>query len=525
MVQRILGIVFWLGGALVVAALAIRFGVPAQAHNASYLAWGGLVCILLYALGQWRDIAHAFGRRQARYATMSAMSVLLVLGILAAINYIGAQQNKRWDLTAGQQFSLSDQSLNVLAKLDSPMHLMVFVQEQDFQLYRDRLREYEYASSHITTEYIDPDRQQALAQQHEIQQYGTILVNYEGRTERTTDNIEQSITNAIIKAVSGVERKVYFTQGHGEKDHTSSQRDGYNVIAEAFQLENYSVASVALAQTGTVPEDASVVIIAGPTVDFFPNEIDAIKTYLARAGKVLLLIDPPERPDSPPLTNLLALAREWNIEVGDDVVVDMSGMGSFIGTDASVPVVANYPIHPITDRFTVLTAFPLARSVSPGSGEVKGGYVQTFLESSPQSWAEHDLDRLVTSGEVAFDEGQDTRGPISLGVALSVHELEAETPQFEDHDAVPQEMRFAVIGDSDFASNAVLGIAGNRDLFMNTVGWLSQQENLISVRPREPEDRRLTLTAIQQRNMLWLSLAIIPGVIFGAGVYTWWRRR
>jgi ABC-type uncharacterized transport system involved in gliding motility auxiliary subunit len=171
-----------------------------------------------------------------------------------------------------------------------------------------------------------------------------------------------------------------------------------------------------------------------------------------------------------------------------------------------------------------MTAYPMARSVSPGSGEVKGGYVQKFLESSPQSWAETDLKRLMESGEVAFDEGSaDQRGPISLGVAVTASSM---TPAPDaDPSAPPQEMRFAVIGDSDFASNAVLGIAGNRDLFMNTVGWLSQQENLISIRPREAADRRITLTATQQTNMLWLSLLVVPGVIFGTGIYTWWRRR
>jgi len=524
MLTRILGIVFWLGAALVVSALAIRFVVPAQAHYSVYLAWGGLGCMLLYTLGQWREIGRMFGRRQARHATLSLASVLVVLGILVAVNYIGQRQNKRWDLTAGQQFSLSDQSRNVLAKLDAPMHIMVFAQEPDFPLYRDRLREYEYGSRQIATDYIDPDKQQALAQQHEVQQYGTIIVDYKGRSERTTDNLEQNITNAIIRAVSGVERKVYFTTGHGEKDHTSSQRDGYNVIVEQFKLENYGVATVTLAQTGAVPDDASVLVIAGPKLDFFPAEIEAIKAYLAKMGKVLLLIDPPERLDSPPLTNLIALAKEWNVEIGDNVVVDMSGMGSFIGTDASVPVVANYPVHAITDRFTVMTAYPMARSVAPGSGEVKGGYVQTFLESSPQSWAETDLKRLMESGEVAFDEGSaDARGPIALGVAVTAS---STTPMPDaDPSAPPQEMRFAVIGDSDFASNAVLGIAGNRDLFMNTVGWLSQQENLISIRPREAADRRITLTATQQSNMLWLSLLIVPGLIFGTGIYTWWRRR
>src|SRR5438477_13175083 len=144
MLNRILSLVGWLGTALVFVAVAIRFGMPAKDQYAYYLAWAGLVCVLAYTLGQWREIAKVFGRRQARYGTLAATSVLVVLGILIAINYIGAKQNKRWDLTANKQFSLSDQSRNILTKLDSPLQVLVFAKEPDFPQFQDKLKEYEY---------------------------------------------------------------------------------------------------------------------------------------------------------------------------------------------------------------------------------------------------------------------------------------------------------------------------------------------------------------------------------------------
>src|SRR5437899_5301262 len=126
MMNRILSLVGWLGTAMVFIAVAIRFGFPAKEQYAYYLAWAGLVCVLAYTLGQWREIAKIFARRQMRYGTLAATSVAVVLGILVAINYIGSKQHKRWDLTANKQFSLSDQSRTVLSKLDSPMQVMVF---------------------------------------------------------------------------------------------------------------------------------------------------------------------------------------------------------------------------------------------------------------------------------------------------------------------------------------------------------------------------------------------------------------
>jgi ABC-type uncharacterized transport system involved in gliding motility auxiliary subunit len=199
MLNRIVGFIGWLGFAAVLGALAIRFGYPAKDQYASYLAYAGLVCLLIYILGQWRDIAKLFSGRQARYGTLSAVSVLIVLGILVAINYIGSRQNKRWDLTANQQFSLSDQTRNVLKKLDSPLQIMVFDKEDGFQRFKDKLREYEYSSNKVSTEYVDPDKKPTIASQNQIQQYGTILFKYKDRSERITTDAEQDITTAIIK--------------------------------------------------------------------------------------------------------------------------------------------------------------------------------------------------------------------------------------------------------------------------------------------------------------------------------------
>jgi gliding motility-associatede transport system auxiliary component len=529
MLQRILGLVFWLGMLLVLAAFGIRFGYPRWEQYATYLAWGGLACVVLYTLGQWREIAKVFGGRRARYGTLAGTSVLVVLGIMIAVNYIGAKQNKRWDLTTNKSFSLSDQSRNTVAKLDAPLEIKVFAKEDEFQRYKDRLNEYQYASKNVKTEYIDPDKKPTIAGENQIKQYGTIVFNYKGRAERITADTEQDITNGIIKVVTGQQKKVYFTQGHGERDMAGVDRDGYGTIAMGLKGENYTVDKVVLAQQGAVPDDAAVVVVAGPKTDFFPPEIDALKKYLDKAGKLLLELDPPAKADSPPLANLIALAHDWGFDVGNNVVVDASGMGRLIGTDASVPVAADYPPHPITQGFSFITAFPLARSVTPVEGGVNGHTAQPFVNTSPRSWAETDIKGLLTTGKVALDESKgDKKGPITIAAAVSAAATAAPAATGAppaDPQAPKPETRVVVIGDSDFAANNGLGIQGNRDLFMNIVGWLSQQENLISIRPKEPDDRRLTMTATQQVNVTWLSWVIIPGTIFIAGVYTWWRRR
>jgi ABC-type uncharacterized transport system involved in gliding motility auxiliary subunit len=526
MFKKIAGIIGWLGTALVCGAVAIRFLKPEWERYAYWGAWAGLVCVLVYTLSQWRDISGAFRRRQTRFGTLAVASILIVLGILVAINYIGSRQNKRWDLTASGQFSLSDQTRKVLLQLDSPLKAYVFEKALELERFKDRLREYEYVTNKLSVEYVDVDKKPALARTLQVQAYGTVVFEYKGRTERVTGDSEQDLTNAIIKVVTGQQKKVYFVQGHGEKDPANSERTGYNGIAQALQRDNFGFDKLVLAQAGDVPADASVVVVAGPRIDLYPQEIAAIRKYLDKGGKMLLMIDPPDKSDSPPFAGLQSLVTEWGFQVGNNIVVDASGMGQLIGADASVPVAANYPQHPITERFNFLTAYPLARSVSPIPGGTSLRTPQTFIETSPRSWAETDIDKFLKTGEVELDEKKgDKKGPVSIGAAVSAVAANAPAPAAGDADQRKPETRVVVVGDSDFAANYALNIQGNKDLFLNTINWLAQQENLIAIRPKEPNDRRLTLTADQTRRIFWLAILIIPGIIFGTGVYTWWRRR
>ena len=334
----------------------------------------------------------------------------------------------------------------------------------------------------------------------------------------TSDN-EQDITNGIIKVVSGQQRKVYFTQGHGEKDTTSADRDGYNAIAAALGRENYTVEKLVVAQQGAVPDDASVVVVAGPRTDFFPPEVDALKKYLDKQGKLLLEIDPPDKADSPPLTNLIALAHDWGIQVGNNVVVDVSGMGRLIGTDASVPVAASYPSHPITAALHVHDGVPAgARGVAGRRRRERPHGADVRRDQPAQLGGDRHQGAAVDAARCRSTRTRATRRDRSPSrSAVTATAAAATPPKPGEADAPKPETRVVVFGDSDFAANAGLGIQGNRDLFMNTIGWLSQQENLISIRPKEADDRRITLTATQQANVIWLSLLIIPGFMFGDG--------
>jgi ABC-type uncharacterized transport system involved in gliding motility auxiliary subunit len=520
-VQRVLGLVGWFGTALVFAAVAVRFFKPEWYEYAIYGAWAGLVCVLLYVFGG----AMASDKRQMRYGAMASISVLVVLGILIAVNYLSNRQNKRWDLTTNKQFSLSEQTVQLLHKLDAPVKFLVFDQETNFDRFRDRLNEYDYNSDKVSVEYVDADKKPVLARQYEIQSYGTVVIEYKDRKERVTSDSEQDITNALIKAVSGQEHTVYFIEGHGEKDPTSTEREGYSGTVDMLRRDNYKTEKLPLAQRKDVPDDATAVVIAGPTTDFLPGEIDALRRYLAKAGKLMVMLDPPVGPQAGSTPNLEALLKEWGIQVGRNVVVDVSGLTN----EPSLAVAINYPNHPISERLRTLTMYPLAQSVDPITGGSNGRTAQPIVQTSDRSWAETSLDTLSTGQGVQLETDKgDKAGPITVAAAVSAP-AEQQPPldpkAKPDPNAPKPESRVVVFGDSDFAANAYAGIQGNPNLFANAVNWLAQQENLIAIRPKEADDRRITLTAQQQMMIFWLSLVVVPAAVLGAGVWTWSRRR
>jgi ABC-type uncharacterized transport system involved in gliding motility auxiliary subunit len=528
MLNTIFGIIGWIGTLLVFGGVAIRLFHPQWDQYAYYAAVAGLVCVVVYTLSQWREITRSFAKREARYSAMTAVSVAAVLAILVGVNYLAIRRDKQWDLTSTKSFTLADETTKVLNGLKGPVSVTVYDQPAQFQRFRDALTRYELASRNVSIEYVDADRQPARVREDNVLNYGTVVLHYQGRQEHVMSDREQEITNAFVKVTTGRSIKAYFTEGHGEKNGTGVERTGYSSAVDVLKRDNFAVDKLVLAQTSEVPKDASVVIIAGPTADFLPVEVDALRKYLRGGGKALFLLDPVVGTTMHPIPNLEGLLKEWDVKMGHDVVLDVSGLGQMIGTGPEVPVITPpYPNNPITKDFTTMTAYPLAQSVSGVSGNNPNQAAQDLLKTGDRSWSKADVKSLMAGGKVSFDEkAGDHKGPITIGLTLSEDAKDAPEPS-KAAGLTPGKLqtRIAVIGDSDFASNAAAGIAGNSDLFVNINNWLVQQEDLISIHPRDEGDRRISLTADQQRRLAWMSLLLLPGLILGSGVWAWSRRR
>jgi ABC-type uncharacterized transport system involved in gliding motility auxiliary subunit len=398
---------------------------------------------------------------------------------------------------------------------------------ENLDRHRDRVSMYDNASNEVSVEFFDPNKDPIRAKAYELASLPTIAIEYMGRTEKVTTIEEREITSAIIRAVSGQARKMYFVQGHGERSATAAD-DGtsYKFVADLLKGDNITAEPLALTQHKDIPEDATVVAIAGPTADLLEEEVEQLKRYLDKGGKLMVLLEPVFGERAQPLTRLTGLLSEWGVEMGNDIVIDVSGRSN---NPAFVVASPPYPSHSITERFGVSTIFPTARSVSPAAKLPDGKTVQPIVQTASEAWAETDIAGLEADRqpEPNTDKG-DKQGPVTLAVAATANVATPPPAEKKEDGAdppTPPQTRIAVFGDADFASGNVANTLGNVDLFLNTVSWLTAQENLISIRPRERSDSRLNITPGQLDAVWYLSILVVPALVLAAGIFAWTRRR
>lgn len=477
---------------------------------------GGIGLLLLGLVLGNQGQGRFWAQRSTEAGANALVSTLAVLAILALVNFLAVRYASRVDLTENQIFTLAPQSQQVVQTLENPTRVVVFdplPNPQDRQL----LESYRQAGPQFTFDYVNPYNDPRQAQEFGATQTGMVFVE-SGDTRRFLQNVspterlsERTLTNALDQVVSDRALTVYFTQGHQEFTIDGSDT-GFLQAATALQDKSAVVQPLDLSQTSAVPDDASVVVVAGPAAEFFEPEVNALQTYLDGGGSLMLLIDPRTSP------GLDTLLDPWGITLDDRIVLDTSGSGQLVGLGPAAPLVTDYGDHPITRDFSGgRSFFPLVRPINIEA--VPGVTATPILQSNPQSRAE----ALSTEGELQYDENAPPSGPYTLGVALSRPVPgAAATPENEP----APESRLVVIGNATFATDGLFEQQLNGDVFLNAVSWLGQQTDAtLSIRPREVTNRRITLTVQQQIGLGVFALLVLPVIGLGLAVLMWLRRR
>jgi ABC-type uncharacterized transport system involved in gliding motility auxiliary subunit len=519
--QRLGTPALFLGLAGVAAGFVLRMYRPSWTKVwPALLIIGGLVLLLgLYAVFA-TNVRRALAGRATRYGLNAAVLVVLILGVIALVEAVSYRHSYRVDLTENKRWSLSPQTVKVVGELPVPVRAVAFFRpdQPGKRAAEDLLKQYAARSDgKFSWEVIDADRNPLAARQYNVESYGTVVLEAtlpDGQTkqEKILELEEEKLTNALIRVTRAGKRTVYFLKGHGEKDPGSKDRTGYDQMKSAIEKLNYEVKDLLLARETKVPDDAAIVVVAGPQKDLLPSEIDALTGYVARAGKVLFLVDPFQN------AGLAPVLERWGLGLGSDVIIDINPQGRLAGAGPEVPVVGDYQPHPITRDFRFATFFPVARSVSAKEGGAEGASAQVLARTSGESWAETNQDQIRT-GQVKPDAGE-ARGPLAIAAVATV---DAKDVPAERKDA---KARIVLIGDSDFASNGFVNLSGNRDFFLNTLSWLAEEENLIAVRPKEASrPAPVFLTAAQGQAVFLVPVVIIPLAVIVAGGVAVARRR
>lgn len=452
--------------------------------------------------------------RQTKYAAYLTVYILVVLAVLGAMNFLAQRYNKSYDSTSNKRFSLSDQTEKVVKELQRDVTLTYYDQTRNFSNptggARDLLDRYDNLSTRLKIVYVDPDRKPALAKEAGITRLGTLIVDSGTKREEAKSITEEEVTSALIRSLKEGDRTVCFVSGSGEHGTDDTERTGYSAAKEELEKNNYKTEVISLLEKAEVPEACTVLAVAGPRFDYPAPVVEAIKTYVeTKGGRALLMVNPPlslGRTQTSANLELSKLIATWGVVLNSDLVLDTSGIGQIFGLSEVVPLVTEYDTHPIVKPMSeTATAFPLARSIEVGSADKVT--VEKLFSTTKNSFATNNL----SAAEIRMDPARDKRGPFTLAAA-GTYKGEPEG-------------RFVVVGSSGFIANNILRFNGNRDLFLNIVNWLSSDEDLISIRPKDPEDRRLTLNRSQMSTIFFGSVIGLPLMILGSGLLVWWKRR
>ena len=540
-------LVFWLGPFFLAAGLTV--GLISEKWRIIPLL---LIIIGLIICGLWVIVQSQqnkwWQKRSTQSGTNAFVATLSVLVILGLINFLGIRYHLRLDLTDSQLFTLSPQSRELVSNLPETMKVWLFSKEQNIQD-RELLDNYHRQSNKFKFEYVDPQLKPGIAEKFGVKDYGEVYLEFQNKRQVVqiiSENerlSEVKLTARLQQITSSKTAKIYFLQGHGEHPLSASK----GAISQAIQGlidKNFITSGLNLAEQPQVPDDAAVIVVAGPQKELLIGEVTALQNYLNRGGNLLLMIDPNTNP------KIDTILKDWGVRLDNRLAIDTSGANLQLGPAAIL--VTEYGQHPITKDFGKnISVYPLTRPLEIDSVSGIESMVLLKTKPYPSSWAESDQ----KSEKLEFNEGKDLKGPLTLGVALtrklsnpipttlpspiptnspapiptnspSPISTTLPSPISTTSQPTAKESRLVVFGNSNFAADGLFEQQLNGDVFLNSVSWLSQQDQqLLSIRPKEPKNRRIVISTLQANLLTIAAVFLLPLIGLGTGFVIWWKRR
>ncbi len=487
-----------------------------------------LISLIIFAWLRFADFVNFFVSRQARYGANVALGIAGVIGIAVFANAIVAHRfDKRVDLTKLQLYTLSKPTQTILKNLKTEIQVTAFFSNDIQQLAtraKDILELYQHETDFLTVSFKDPYVDLQLREKYQLQYDGTIIFENKERQEKVTVVDEQKFTSAILKLTRNETKKVYFLVGHEEHGLGDLNKNGYSNVRTELENQNYVASALSLLTEPAIPADCATLVIAGPKNALTRHELDVVAKYLTLGGKLFLMLDPSVTSAADVNSGLVRLMKRWGIAIGNDLVIDKEQFVPLFGPSAPVP---GLELHEITRAMREPVAFPVVRSVTPIADRANSLSVKTLFKTvgeTGNSWGETQRETDGTFSEdftgFIYTADVDTPPPVSIAIAA-----EQKVDETSDKETERDLTRIVVVGDSDFAANAIFR-EPNRDLFLAAINWLTLEEDLITIRPIDLRGQTLRQMLVQDERLVQItSVFLISSIVFTAGLIVWWQRR
>ncbi len=491
------------------------------------LAIIGALFLILFVIAAFSQIRTTVSGRQGRYSANTFVMIGAFLLIMVFVNFIGSFNSIRYDATANKQLSLAPQTIKVVEELPEEVEIVGFFNPDDAftvaqaDAVRDLLTEYERRSDKLTFRFVDPDARPTVARQLGVTSVPTIAFATSSRAVHvplpppgtTINPSERDFTTALLIVTGQQQKKIYFLTGHGERDHDDTTKpDGYGIAKAGLLSDNYAVDTLSLStqEMPTIPTDAAVIVIAGPKTDLSEAESNVLFSHLTKGGKILFLMEP-----NPPQT-FKDLLFKYAVGFARGTAIDPA---SSLKEDHRSILLATGQFDTEEDITRQLNGMLLAgatevhRTIEKDKATL---LVKPLLVTTEHSWQESD------ALEEAFTPALDKPGPLQVGVLVS-----ATAPNGQEDSPIDPNNRTRIIvtGDADFGSNRFYAYRSNSDMFLNSVNWLAQDTQLISIRPKPVVFRQLVVNRNEWNVIRFSSWLLMPVAIAMVGAYVWWRRR
>jgi ABC-type uncharacterized transport system involved in gliding motility auxiliary subunit len=469
--------------------------------------------IATYAILEPERVRRFLTGRQARYGSNVLITVIAFLFIIGLVNVLYADPkfnlNITRDFTENKTNTLAPETLAALKNLPEKVTATAFFSPANdptsaTQLL-DKIRN--NSNGKFNYQFINPDLNPQAAMTAGVTGDGKILLEMGGKTTIVANASEQEILKGLLRLLNPESSVIYFLTGHGERDTDQTGDTSMTRAASTLRSKNYSVKTLNLLADNKIPDDARVIVIAGPTKPVSPEEVKLLKEFLDKGGSLIVMEDPTALTnfgtESDPLAGMLS--KDWGISFDNNVVIDLNSAQPTIATAAYYD-----PSHPVTVNMNNLVSFyPFTRSLSVAD-PANGVTVTPLVKTNDRSWGETDFATLAQGGQVGRSDNE-TLGPLTLAAA-------GENPATKG--------RVVVFGTSEFASDQIFDRLGNGDMFVNSVDWAAEQENLANITPRNTTQRTFTPPSQLYGILIFLTaLFIIPGLIVLSGVSAWLSRR